>query len=298
MARQTPDEIVAAVRELAVRRLEGSVGHLVGSDELAALAPGKMLRTRLAGRLACAPATDAHAARVTRACAAVEIVHTASLCHDDVIDGGTVRRGRPTLWRTAGRRGAILVGDVLLCAAFELVTELGAEATAAFAAAVREVAGAEAAHELLLTRAPLSAEQRTELARAKTGPLFAFAAWACAGGPGALRDAMREAGYRIGTAYQIADDLLDSTGREAAAGKTLGTDALRGKTTLASAAPLGDQAAWGRMRELCRGATEVLEDWPEARAAVGEFLALDLQPVLDRHLPGLTVAGPAHLRSV
>jgi geranylgeranyl pyrophosphate synthase len=298
MAMGEPEQIVAAVRELAVRRLEGAVGHLVGSDELAALAPGKMLRTRLAARLACTPAVAADSERVERACAAVEIVHTASLSHDDVIDGGTVRRGRPTLWRTAGRRGAILIGDMLLCAAFELVTELGAEATCAFAAAVREVAEAEASHELAAGRTEMTDAGRVELARAKTGPLFAFPAWSCAGRAGRLRDAVQEAGYRIGAAYQIADDLLDATGREGAAGKTLGTDALRGKATLASAAAEGDEATHRQMRALCRAALDALEDWPDARAAVGEFLALDLQPVLDRHLPGLQVAGPAHLRSV
>ncbi len=296
MAKRGAEEIVADVRALALRRVQEAVGELMGAGELAALAPGKMLRTRLAARLAAAPAVGTEPNRLIRACAAVEIVHSASLCHDDVIDGGAVRRGRPTLWRTAGSRAAILVGDMLLCAAFELVAELDAEATAAFAAKVREVAEAEAAHELVIGRAGMDEGRSLALARAKTGPLFAFPAWACAGRPGPLREALEETGYRIGAAYQIADDLLDSTGREAAAGKTLGTDALRGKATLASPDREGDERLRDHARKLCLGALETLDDWPEARGAASDFLALDLQPVLDRCLPGLTVASGAGLR--
>ncbi len=278
---------VESVRRLVRRSVQESVGKLVGDEAVGLLLGGKMLRTRLAVRAA--RGSGAEQRRLERACAAVELVHTATLCHDDLIDGAALRRGRPALWRQIGSRAAVLVGDLLLSRAFELITLTDLLSVRRFAAGIREVALTEAAQELD-GAGEQSEEARLRLARGKTGPLFAFAAWAAAGQDPALRDALEEAGYRIGTAYQIADDLLDVAGSELAAGKTLGTDRRRGVPTLPGMGPDGQQTAKRRLAELCRSAAALLVPWPAVQEGVSEYLCLDLQPVLDRHLPGLRAA--------
>ncbi|MFO8007264.1 MAG: polyprenyl synthetase family protein [Candidatus Brocadiia bacterium] len=281
------EDSVHSVRRLLRRNVREAVGGLNGEQVADLLLGGKMLRTRLAVRAA--QSENRGRRHVERACVAVELVHTATLCHDDVIDGATLRRGRPALWRQIGPRAAVLVGDLLLSRAFEVVALTDPITVRTFAACVREVALTEAVQELDGTPEPSEAE-RLRLARGKTGPLFAFAARAAGGEDTELRDTLQEAGYRIGTAYQLADDLLDVVGSEPAAGKTLGTDAQRGVPTLPGMGPEGRRLARRRLAELCRSATALLAPWPPVQEGVSDYLSQDLQPVLDRHLPGLRAA--------
>lgn len=120
------------------------------------------------------------------------------------------------------------------------------------------------------------------LARAKTGPLFAFVGYVCGSDDRQLSLALAEAGYLVGTAYQLADDLLDVIGDARVAGKTLGTDSRRRKFTLAATARHGQKGARERITELCGLALEHLDSWPCAQTAVDAFFVRDLQPVLDR----------------
>ncbi len=280
-------DLLSAVRRTAESRVAELLAGLLDSDSLLQLTGGKLLRSRLGARLACCPDSLAIEEDAVRACAAVELVHSASLCHDDVIDGGLLRRGRPALHTKLGPKAAILVGDMLLAAAFELISGTRAGLTASFAEHVREVAAAEADQELRMLGERAPEDTCLRLARGLTGPLFAFVAAACAGPRPPLRDATREAGYRVGTAYQLADDLLDVGRENQAADKTLGTDALRGKPTLAALAP---ERVAGHVRDLCGSAADLLADWPGARQAVVDFLALDLRPVLENHVPELADA--------
>jgi farnesyl diphosphate synthase len=166
-----------------------------------------------------------------------------------------------------------------------------------FADKVGEVAAAEAEQESAPAAPGPDERACLRLARGKTGPLFAFSAWAGGGTDGECRAACSRAGYRIGTAYQLADDLLDVVGREEAAGKTLGTDARLGKVTLPAVAPDGLERTRAQVHDLCEAARAVLSPWPGAQAAVADFLAFDLQPVFDRCLPGLVVsAGEPNVR--
>ena len=291
-----PDELVRCVRGIVDERLAAVVVPLAGREAAEALRCGKMLRTHLAARVACCGASQASHATIERACAAAELVHTASLCHDDVIDNALIRRGQPSLWQRVGPTGAILIGDLLLSTAFELVAEAGPECVRVLAARVSEVASAEAEEELVLLGGAADEETCLRLARQKTGSLFAFAAWSAGGDDAALRKALQEAGYRIGAAYQLADDLLDVVGHEATAAKSLGTDALRGKPTLPASGRCGPGAARDRIRELGSSAPGVLNAWPKAARAVADFLALDLQPVFDRCLPGMRIAAEAPAR--
>jgi octaprenyl-diphosphate synthase len=278
-------DLVSRVRERIAGRLERNVLSSGGLVDVLQLMPGKMLRTRLAGRLSSCGSPPLTASALESICAATELVHTASLCHDDVIDGGLVRRFRPALWRSAGAPAAVLIGDMLLCEAMELLLEMGGNRhTLDFVTKVREVCAAEVEQEFLLRGRTPDAGTCIRVARQKTGPLFAFLARACGGEDRALSSSLEEAGYCVGTAYQLADNVLDVSGRERAAGKTLGTDAGRGKLTLAARpAHQGRGTALDCIAERCRAALQQVTAWPEAHEGLVWFLRCDLQPVLRRH---------------
>lgn len=247
------------------------------------LAGGKLLRTRLAGRIQeCAGAADPDA--VAEVCTAAELVHSASLCHDDVVDGSEMRRGGPSLWTEVGRTGAILVGDLLFAEAVRVVRGAGdGEFVEDFADKMKETSAAEAEQELVWRGKQPDEETHIRLARGKTGPLFAFTAAACAEPDSPDAAALEEAGYRVGTAYQLADDLVDVLGSESAAGKTLGTDRRRSKYTLALSGDGGVERLRERIEEKCREAIDALDSRPEMQEGVRRFLAEDLAPTLERH---------------
>jgi octaprenyl-diphosphate synthase len=270
------------VRAIVAERME-RVLALTGPFDADALLPGKMLRSRLAGRLVEGGLAGTGRRQIERAAAGVELVHTASLCHDDVIDNAHLRRAQPTLWRQKGATGAVLVGDLLLCEAIELLLETrNLRLVREFMRKVHQVCAAEAEQELLLRGRRLDETTCLRLAREKTGALFAFAAEACGGEDEALSAALAGAGYRLGTAYQLADDLLDVDGCEHVAGKTLGTDSKRRKFTLPQRLTDGRQVVRDGVRRLCDRALKQLADFPAALAAAERFVHLDLQPVLEQ----------------
>jgi len=269
--------LVEHARQLIRRRLEEALRPIEYPLDIAGLLPGKMLRTRLADCLLRFSTAAIDPRWVAQGCAATEMVHTASLCHDDVIDGGAIRRGRPALWRQAGAPAAVLIGDILLCEAMRLVAELdGRRLLPAFLEAIRQTCAAEVEHELLLRDRPIDEAVSLRLARGKTGALFGFAASLCGPDDQAAQAALREAGCCIGTAYQLADDLLDRLGGAGPCDKTLGTDAARSKATLAAADPA---AAARHARSACRSALAALEAWPALRAGAAEFLDGILRPL-------------------
>ena len=282
---QTPEDFVSDVRLLIQQGLERTLSGLGDCTGGVDLMPGKMLRTRLAGRLLATGSLPVDPAALRCDCAATELVHTASLCHDDVVDNAVIRRKQPALWRAAGTSGAILVGDLLLCEAMTMLVEAGNHKhITEFVAKVREVVEAEAEQELRWRGKRPDAQTCLRLACGKTGPLFAYVGYACGGSDGGIARACEEAGYRIGTAYQLADDLLDLAGSEDAAGKTLGTDAMRDKFTLPQVRDDGGTLTRERISELCASALGCLGSYPAARGALMEFLHLDLQPILNLHL--------------
>ena len=138
------------------------------------------------------------------AAVAVELVHAASLLHDDWIDGGTLRRGEAALWTQMGGPAATVAGDALLCRALEVASGCG-EGMALLRAAAETCRG-EWRQDV---------GEKGNFGAGKTGSLFAFAAGAGAGGTGAVREALERWGRRIGTAYQKLDDWRDG-GRQGA----------------------------------------------------------------------------------
>lgn len=274
---------VRRIIERAVREVTCSIG----AERIAPQTmPGKMLRSRLVQRLVESGAVEAgEIETVSVVCAATELAHTATLCHDDVIDEAGQRRSKPTLWRMTSPSGAILIGDILVCEAAELMLNLKSKRhIAEFLARIREVCAAEAEQELILRHTAPDEQTCLRIARGKTGPLFAMPSAACAGSALDLRAALDEAGYRIGAAYQLADDLLDVHGDEALIGKTLGTDRLRQKFTLPQSGESGERAAAEHIDELLGSAVELLAPWPTAHAGLDRFVSVDLRPLLARHV--------------
>jgi len=218
-------------------------------------------------------------------CAATELVHTASLCHDDVVDNSLIRRSLPTLWQTVGASGAILIGDLLLSEAIDIVIDVeNGRYLPAFISKIKQVVQSEAQQELLWRGKQVDVETCLQLARGKTGPLFAFVAQACGGEDEILCGLLEEAGYRIGTSYQLADDLIDVVGTECVVGKTLGTDLIRGKFTLPQVDETGERITQESISDLCNSAVELLDDYSEARKGLVEFLHHDLSPLMEQTL--------------
>ena len=189
---------------------------------------GQLLRARLLARLSIARRVPP--ARWQTFAAAIELVHAASLLHDDVIDGALLRRHAPTLWTLYGPRLAILAGDYLLAAAFDLAAPYRTP-LAAMLAAARTTCVTEMQREL--APPPSAAPRRAALlshARGKTGPLFALAAAGLL--PSSPRRTFWEhTGSELGLLYQIADDLSDA---DETTGKTPNRDTARHLPTTAA----------------------------------------------------------------
>jgi octaprenyl-diphosphate synthase len=201
--------------------------HLVDSG-------GKRLRPliTLAAARHYAYAGNAH----VKLAAAVEFIHTATLLHDDVVDGSALRRGRPaanTLW---GNKPSILVGDFLFSRAFQLMVETGSpKVLAVLANASAIIAEGEVMQLRSAKNLGMSENDYLNVITAKTAALFSAAAEAgamIAGAEVAQSDAMREYGRSLGIAFQLVDDALDYSGRQAVMGKSVGDDFHECKVTL------------------------------------------------------------------
>ncbi len=201
----------------AVSRYPGLVAE-VGAD--AVQAGGKRLRPALAF-LSSAPGTEPPLA----AGVAVELVHMATLVHDDLIDGAAVRRGRAAAWSEHGALAAKAAGDYLFARAFSvLATEGDDGAVAILADAALGLARGEALQRSQRHDPSTRVEDYVERCALKTGKLFE-AACVLGGGSG-------EYGRLLGIAFQIADDVLDCSGETIETGKVPGTDLRDGTPTL------------------------------------------------------------------
>ena len=271
------------VRTLMADSLADTVLRHVSSDCKSLMASGKMLRSRLAFRVG--PAADVPPRTLLYACAAVEMIHAASLLHDDVIDGGHLRRGAPTFWVERGVPGAILVGDLMLFKALDIVSEVeDSRLTRKLIRLTGEVCDAESEQELVLRNSAPNWDNCIKIARRKTGALFAFSAYACGGDNQTLSDALCESGYIIGTAYQLADDILDAVGSPEQSGKSHGSDSARNKTTAVTANQNNGRDPIQYVEALCRKAEDNLHPWPDVQQAWREFMELDMQPALYQNL--------------
>jgi geranylgeranyl pyrophosphate synthase len=209
-------EVEARLDEV-VARYPGLVAH-VGRSALRA--GGKRLRPALAFLSSPVDADPPLAGGV-----AVELVHMATLVHDDLIDGATVRRGHAAAWREHGPEAAKAAGDYLFACAFSILAEAGDPVlVSVLADAALSLARGEAMQRLQRHDPDTTIDAYLERCALKTGKLFEAA---CIFGGGSA-----EYGLNLGIAFQIADDVLDCAGETIETGKVPGTDLREGTPTL------------------------------------------------------------------
>ena len=248
---------------------------------------GKMLRARLV--LTVGESSGVSNAALYRLGAAIELLHAASLLHDDIIDGGVERRSTPALWVSDGTKAAVLVGDLLLSIALGLVQDSASERIPALVTALREMCDGEAEQEFCSGAELDSWEGCVRIARRKTGSLFGLAA-ACAGGADdALVAALERAGNDLGTAYQLADDMLDTCDDSELAGKSLGTDALTGKLTAATASEATGIDPDTVIDELLSSAERELTRWPHVQQQWNAYVDGVIRPLVRQFTGGVRV---------
>lgn len=199
-------------------------------------AGGKRIRPALTlvSALACNPHADIN--RIAKLGACLEMVHMATLIHDDVIDGSATRRGRPTAKALVGVEAAVLSGDVLLAKAMNILAQDGdIEVIRMVSEAVVALAEGETLEIQVRGRFDLGEEELDHVVELKTAALLraccrvgAFTAWA----PQPHFDALTEFGASIGRAFQFVDDILDYVGDPSRTGKVVGQDFREGQATM------------------------------------------------------------------
>lgn len=196
---------------------------------------GKRLRPALT--LLSAGATGAIEPRHIDLAVIMELIHAATLVHDDIIDGADLRRNQPTANAKWGSAISVLLGDCMFAHALKLSTHFtNGEVARRIANASADVCSGEIIQTQRRFDLTLSVADYTKVIEMKTAALFAAAtelgAMLNEGTPKETIEALHAYGLKLGTAYQIYDDCLDIAGDESKVGKTLGTDIRRGKLTL------------------------------------------------------------------
>jgi geranylgeranyl pyrophosphate synthase len=211
--------------ERLLRKAISGHGETLGKDAKATLdAGGKRLRPMLV--LLCAGPERSGPA--VPAAAAIELIHMATLVHDDVLDDAPLRRGLPTVAATSGRDRAVATGDLLFSRAFALLSEGGdGRSVALLADASVALARGELAQRRDAFDLGIDEERYLTRCRLKTARLFE-----CACLLGNDDEGLREFGAGIGLAFQLLDDVLDVSGPPERTGKARGTDLLDGTVTL------------------------------------------------------------------
>lgn len=173
---------------------------------------------------------------LVRVAAVVEMVHLATLVHDDIMDSADVRRNRRTATRAYGPTAAVLLGDALFAHALNLATQFPSTAVcAAISESTRKVCSGEIVQTLRRGSTNITLADYHRIIDLKTAELFrvsCFLGAQLAGSESGYVEAVAQFGRHLGIAYQIYDDLADYFGEEKNIGKTLGTDLASGKLTL------------------------------------------------------------------
>ncbi|GJE17034.1 polyprenyl synthetase family protein [Methylobacterium marchantiae] len=250
---------------------------------------GHRIRPRLCLSVARACGDDDPAAS-DAAAAAIELLHCASLVHDDLpcFDDAPTRRQKPSVHVAFGEPLAVLTGDALIVLAFETLARGAARSPARLASLVGLVARAVGSPNGIVAGQAWESERNvglTEYQQAKTGALFAAATVAGAAAAGAQALPWRLLGECLGEAYQVADDLRDVACRQEEVGKPVGRDATLGRPN--AAALLGMGGALARLKRLVREAMEVIPACPGAdilRAEIEAQTRLFLPASLAREL--------------
>lgn len=223
-----------AVNRIIIERMQSPVamipelaGHLISSG-------GKRLRPMLL--LAAAKLLGYEGTRHHKLAASVEFIHTATLLHDDVVDGSNLRRGRKTANIIWGNQPSVLVGDFLFGRSFELMVEDGSLRVLQILSRVAAIMAQGEVDQLTTARDVETTEERyLGVITAKTAVLFAASCQVAAAimeADEATESAMESYGRYLGIAFQLVDDALDYSSDSAVMGKAVGDDFREGKVTL------------------------------------------------------------------
>jgi len=227
-------EGIPRLEKLLVSAAARAPRELAGAGVDLLRAGGKRVRPLLL--LLSARAAGGHARGRVKLALVAELVHSATLLHDDVIDDGLTRRGLPAPRITYGNAVSVLSGDWLLAASLELALSSRVPgAVEALVRTLRSLVEGEARQIGLRGSTTFTSDDALQIAHLKTGSLFAFCGEAgalAAGAPADVRSALRDFGLRAGSAFQIADDLLDFEADAATLGKAVLADVAEGKPSL------------------------------------------------------------------
>ena len=225
---------MAAVNTLILKRMESQValipqlaGHVISAG-------GKRLRPMLT--LASAKLCGYQGTRHVTLATCIEFIHTATLLHDDVVDESDLRRGMATANSVWGNQASVLVGDFLFSRAFELMVEDGSVTVMGIlSSASARLAEGEVMQLMTVNDTETGETAYLDVIKAKTAQLFAAA---CRLGaivaerPKIEEEALQAFGMNLGIAFQLIDDVLDYSAKQATLGKTVGDDFREGKITL------------------------------------------------------------------
>jgi len=262
---------------------------LLGAAMRASVFPrGARIRPRLCLAVA-ASCGDDEPGLTDAAAAAIELLHCASLVHDDLpcFDDAHTRRGRPTVHRVFGAPLAVLAGDALIVLAFQILAEAASCAPSRLGRLVTIVGRSVGVPRGIVAGQAWECESEIDLAeyqREKTGALFAAATLAGAASAGVEAEPWRALGLRLGEAYQVADDIRDATCSEAELGKPVGQDEAHDRPNAVRKLGLGGAIDW--LEELAAQAVVSVPPCPGQSALRSHILSetTRLLPVeLSRH---------------
>lgn len=294
------ERIEDALEESLVMATMESPPKLAKALRYAVFSGGGRVRPRLALAVAMANG-DENPKLANAAAASLELLHCASLVHDDlpVFDDADTRRGRPSVHKVFGEEIAVLAGDGLIVTAFEILAQVGRASPANLPDILAMVSKAAGASHGIIAGQAWESEPNIDTSkyhRAKTGSLFEAAAKVGAISGGGSAQGWGQIGLLVGEAYQVADDIMDVVGDEAFSGKPTGQDLVHDRPNASVA--LGLQGAVDRLDQLIATAQKLLPlcRGREEMASLIEKLASRLCPPNVRELS--VNLGPATFSSV
>ena len=260
---ETELEAILAVNEPLEGAPAAGPPGLANALRYAVFPGGARIRPRLCLGVALACGDD-QPATANCAAAAIELLHCASLVHDDLpcFDDADLRRGKPSIHKAFGERLAVLAGDGLIALAFEALGRAGDRALHLLPIIGRAIGGPEG----IVAGQAWECEREIDLGeyqRAKTGALFAAATMAGAAAAGHEHRQWAALGYRLGQAFQVADDIRDVVADVAELGKPIGQDAALGRPS--AVARYGLEGAIAHLDQLVAEAVQVVPQCPGAK---------------------------------
>lgn len=296
-------EDARAVDDKLERLVDGVQGRLASSSLATLKAGGKRLRPVLL--LLAGMVGEYRKEALLRAAVAVELIHMASLVHDDVLDGSSLRRGKPTVFSIWGSKMAIATGDFLFAEAFKLLSEFDDRRVMELAAqASLALSVGELQEQKTLGRINLSVREYIEMVSNKTARLFATSCELGAVIGGANDDehtGLASYGQCLGVAFQIYDDLLDFSSTAKVLGKPVGSDLRQGNLTLPVIYAMEESPRSARLAEIVQNERAEDADIEEGLTIIRQTAAIErgrqeAGRYVERAIAGAEVVGHESVR--